>query len=223
MPSRSLRPKPRLRLTALLCAAALPCAAETAAPIGADWILQAVARPAPSRTVFVELRESSMLKQPLRLQGEYRRETDGRLVRQVTAPYAETTTLSAGEALVERAGRAPRRISLQQVPELAAVQAGFGALLAGDRALLQQTYSVQAQGTREDWKLQLLPRDPRLAASLKRIDLYGRGAELRCVESHPAKGQPQRTLMAGAAADADGISDASALAGLCRGAGGAAR
>ena len=215
---------------AILCAAALPCAAApepvapaTTKPVDPGWILQAVARPAPSRTVFVELRDSPMLKQPLRLQGEYRRETDGRLVRQVNAPYVETTTLAAGEALVERAGRAPRRISLQQVPELAAVQAGFGALLAGDRALLQQTYTVQAQGTREAWKLQLLPRDPRLAASLKRIDLFGRGAELRCVESHPAKGPPQRTLMAGAAAAASGVTDAAALAALCHAYGGATR
>jgi len=212
----------RLRLAVALCAAALPCAAapEPAGPVDAAWILQAVARPAPSRTVFVELRDSPMLRQPLRLQGEYRRETDGRLVRQVDTPYAETTTLADGEALVERAGRAPRRIALAQVPELAAVQAGFGALLAGDRELLQKTYTVQADGVRERWTLRLVPRDPRLAAWLQRIDLHGRGAELRCVESHPAKGEPQRTLMAGAAAAAAGVEDPAALAALCHGDGG---
>ena len=180
-------------------------------------MLQAVARPAPSRTVFLELRDSPMLRQPLRLQGEYRREVDGRLVRQVTAPYAETTTLASGEAVVERAGRAPRHIPLQQVPELAAVQAGFGALLAGDHDLLRKTYSVQASGVRERWQLQLVPRDPGLAAALRRIDLHGRGAELRCVESHPAKGSPQRTLMAGAAAAAAGVDDPAVLAALCHG------
>ncbi|AKC88313.1 fatty acyl CoA synthetase [Pseudoxanthomonas suwonensis] len=195
----------------------MPCAAAQAQVPDADWILQAVARPAPSRTVFVELRDSPMLKQPLRLQGEYRRESDGRLVRQVHAPYAETTTLADGEAVVERAGRAPRRIALAQAPELAAIQAGFGALLAGDRELLRKTYDVQAGGAREQWTLRLVPRDPRLAAALARIDLYGRGAELRCVESHPAKGAPQRTLMAGAAAAADGVADAAALAALCHG------
>lgn len=202
----------------LLAIALVLSGAAAAATFDADWILQAVARPAPSRTVFVELRESPMLKQPLRLQGEYRRETDGRLVRQVNAPYAETTTLAGGEAVVERAGRAPRRIALSQVPELMAVQAGFGALLAGDRELLRKTYDVRVDGTREQWTLQLLPRDPRLARSLARIDLHGRGAELRCVESHPAKGPPQLTLMAGAAAAADGVTDAAKLAALCHGA-----
>lgn len=202
---------------ALACALAWSAIATAAATVDADWILQAIARPAPSRTVFVELRESPMLKQPLRLEGEYRRETDGRLLRQVNAPYAETTTLADGEAVIERAGRAPRRIALARVPELAAVQAGFGALLAGDRERLLETYDVQAGGAREQWTLRLVPRDPRLAASLVRIDLYGRGAELRCVESHPAKGAPQRTLMAGAAAEASGVSDAAALAALCHG------
>jgi hypothetical protein len=211
-------------LAVLLCAIALPCAAAPEpAPLDVDWVLSAVARPAPSRTPFVELRDSPMLRQPLRLQGEYRREADGSLVREVTAPYAETTTLAAGEALVERAGRAPRRIPLQQVPELAAIQAGFGALLAGDRELLQKTYSVQASGVREQWQLQLLPRDPRLAAALQRIELHGRGAELRCVESHPAKAPVQRTLMAGAAAAAAGIDDPAALAALCHGDGGPKR
>lgn len=180
-------------------------------------MLQAVARPAPSRTPFVELRDSPMLREPLRLQGEYRREADGSLVRQVDAPYRETTTLSAGEAVVQRDGRASRRIALAQVPELAAVQAGFGALLAGDRALLEKTYAVSAEGAREAWTLRLVPRDPKLATALRHIDLHGRGAELRCVESRPVKGEPQRTLLAGAAAEAAGVTDATALAALCRG------
>ena len=206
-------------LAAMLASAAMAAAMATPAPApDADWILQAVARPAPSRTVFVELRESPLLRQPLRLEGEYRREPDGRLVRQVDAPYQETTTLVDGEAVVERAGRAPRRIALAQVPELAAVQAGFGALLAGDRERLRKTYSVQATGAREPWPLRRVPRDPGLAASLARSELHGRGAELRCVESHPAKGPPQRTLMAGAAAAAAGVSEAGALAALCHGA-----
>ena len=70
-------PTPRLAAI-LLCALALPCAAAPEPPpLDADWVLQAVARPAPSRTVFLELRDSPMLRQPLRLQGEYRREVEG--------------------------------------------------------------------------------------------------------------------------------------------------
>lgn len=216
MADRPIPPRLPRSLSPLLWLALAVAAPLHASALDPEPILRGLARPAPSRTPFVEVRDSPMLKQPLQVQGEYRREADGRLVRQVTTPYAETTTLSAGEAVIERAGRAPRRIALAQVPELAAVQAGFGALLAGDRELLLRTYSVQASGQREGWTLRLVPREPRLAKALRHIELHGRGSELRCVESQPAKGPLQSTLMAGAAARAASVTDPAALAALCR-------
>ena len=44
--------------------------AATATTFGSEWILRALARPAPMRTDFVEVRDSPMLKAPLRLSGE---------------------------------------------------------------------------------------------------------------------------------------------------------
>ena len=72
-----------------------------------DWILKALARPAPMRTDFVEVRDSPLLKAPLRLSGEYRRPREDTLVREVRAPYRETTTIATsktgpGEATIVR-------------------------------------------------------------------------------------------------------------------------
>ena len=99
----------------LLCSAALPCAAapDTASKavplrVQTDWILHALAQPAPSRTDFVELRGSPMLKAPLRLQGEYRRPDNATLVREVRDPYVETTTLRQGQASIARPGKPVR-------------------------------------------------------------------------------------------------------------------
>lgn len=183
----------------------------------AAWILAHIARPVPSRTAFVEVRASRLLKAPLRLAGEFRRPDTATLVREVRSPYAETTTIRAGEATIARAGHAPRRFSLSRVPELAAVQSSFGALLAGDQAGLQRHFTLASHGRRGDWQLDLVPRDPALAARVRAIVLHGRGAELRCIETLPAgQGEVQRTLLAGAArAAAD--QDAGALAGLCTG------
>ena len=90
----------------LLCSAVLPCAAAPDAATGpradAGWILQKLARPAPMRTAFVELRGSAMLKAPLRIEGEYRRPDNDTLVREVRVPYVETTTLRKGEATIAR-------------------------------------------------------------------------------------------------------------------------
>ena len=180
----------------------------------AGWILQRLARPAPTRTDFVELRGSPLLKTPLRVEGEYRRPDEATLVRAVRAPHVETTTIRGGEATIERNGKS-RRFSLSRAPELQGLQASFGAMLSGDRAELERHYTITAQGTRADWTLALVPRDRALAAKVRDIQLHGRGAELRCIETRPVKGDLQRTLLAGAARGARGISDNSALAALC--------
>ena len=200
-------------------AMAEPLAAATQATVQADWILERIARPAPSRTAFVELRGSKLLKQPLRIVGEYRHPDADTLVREVRAPYAETTTIRAGEAVIERAGKSPRRVSLSRVPELAGIQSSFGAMLSGDAGRLRQHYTLDADGSRQDWRMTLVPRDARLAERVRNIVLHGRGAELRCIETVPADaGEVQRTLLAGAARDAAAVDDVDALAALCDGA-----
>ncbi len=182
----------------------------------ADWILRALARPAPMHTGFVEVRDSPMLKTPLRLSGEYRRPREDTLVREVRSPYRETTTLRAGEATIARDGKAPRTFSLSRAPELASLQNSFGALLAGDRIAIERVYRVTAQGDRTRWTLTLAPKDKALAARVRDITLYGQGAELRCIETRPVKGEPQRTLLASAALAVKADSDAKAMQALCR-------
>jgi hypothetical protein len=191
------------------------------APAQADpglsgWVLSRLARPAPMRTPFVELRGSALLKAPLRLQGEYQRPDADTLVREVRSPYPETTTIRAGEVAMTRNGKT-RTFSLSRAPELAGLQASFGALLSGDRALLERHYRIAADGTRQDWSLTLLPKDKQLAGKVRDIVLHGRGAELRCIETRPVKGDLQRTLLAGAARTAAPTLDAAALAALCHG------
>ena len=214
--------KPRLRsaclLLATLCCAALPClAAERAAgPVDAGWILARMARPVPCRTPFLELRGSPLLEAPMRVTGEYRRPAADVLVREVSAPHPEATTLRDGAIEIKRNGKV-RRFALSRAPELAGLQAGFGALLAGDRDTLEQHYALAAKGTRKDWVLTLSPTDAALAAKLRRIVLHGQGAEVRCIETQPVNGDLQRTLLAGTAVAAADVADAGALAALCRG------
>lgn len=222
-------PMTRLKTTCLTLAACLLGAGplfavpSDAAPtrVEADWVLARLARPAPMRTAFVELRGSAMLKTPLRIEGEYQRPRDDTLVREVRVPYAETTTIRAGEVKLVRAGRSPRTFPLSRAPELGGLQASFGALLGGDRKMLEQHYRIAANGTRGRWTLTLTPKQPALAARLRSVVLRGRGAELRCIETQPTRGAMQTTLLAGAARAADDIRDANALTALCRGTGAA--
>jgi hypothetical protein len=211
-----------LRLSAPAALLALACtpllaASPDPARIDSDWILSKLVQPVPARTSFVELRGSKLLKKPLRLQGEYLRPDADTLVRQVAVPYVETTTIRAGEVEIARAGRTPRRFSLSRVPELASLQASFGALLSGDRRLLEQHYRLDTQGTRQRWIMTLTPKDASMLQKVQTVTLYGRGAELRCIETQPVGSDAQRTLLAGAARAAEGVTGAGALATLCYG------
>ena len=204
----------------ILLASALPVRAAPdigpADAVNSSWILSRLARPAPTRTAFVELRDSRLLKTPLRVEGEYRRPAADTLVREVRTPYAETTTIQSGTVSIARAGKSARSFSLSRVPELAGLQASFGALLSGDRPLLEQHYRLASAGTHQRWTMVLTPKDAQFAAKVRDITLYGRGAELRCIETTPARaGDVQRTLLAGAARDASGVSTSVALAALC--------
>lgn len=202
--------------SSLVAALVLFAAPVCAQSIDSDWILKVLARPAPMRTAFVEVRDSPLLKQPLRLTGEYRRPSDDTLVREVRTPYRETTTLRAGEASIARDGKPPRTFSLSRVPELAGLQSSFGALLAGDRVQIERAYRIGAQGDRSRWTLTLAPKDKALAARVRDIVLYGQGAELRCIETRPVKGALQRTLLASAALAVTTATDAAAMQTLCR-------
>jgi len=180
-------------------------------------IVRSLARPAPAATAFVEVRDSPLLREPLRVSGEYRRPDANTLVREVREPYRETTTLREGEAVLAREGRPERRFALSRAPELAALQGSFGALLAGDADALRRHYTIDAQGSAGDWSLRLVPRDAKLAAQLRHLVLHGQGDELHCIEHTPVKGEQRHTLMGPAAEAALSAGDGADIAALCRG------
>lgn len=192
---------------------------KVGASVDPGWILSKLQRPLPASTPFLELRGSSLLKAPLRISGRYLRPDADTLVRDVASPYQETTTLRDGEVRIERKGQSTRRFQLSRAPELAALQSSFGALLSGDRRELERHYTLSATGSTGHWRLLLTPRDTAMAAKARGIVLHGRGAELRCIETLMAAGDPQRTLLAGAARDASAMTEVTALADLCHGTG----
>ena len=181
------------------------------------WILRQLERPVPAATPFVELRESELLEAPLRIEGEYRRPDAATLVREVRSPYAETTTLADGRATIEREGRSPRSFPMSRAPELAGLQASFGALLAGDHEALEGAYAIGAYGGEDGWTMTLAPRDRALARRVESISLFGAGDELRCIETLTVEGEVQRTLLGAAAEAADGAGAADGFLALCRG------
>lgn len=192
-------------------------AAASGDPVDAAWILQKLARPLPVSTAFVEVRSSPMLKEPLKLVGRYSRPDAETLVREVTSPYHETATLRDGRASLQREGKPERSFDMARAPELAGLKNVLGAVLAGDGAALHRQFAITTTGVRQAWQMTLVPTDAEMAARVKSLQLFGRGAELRCIQTQPVRGEVQRTLLAGAAGQAAQAGPGTDLAALCQG------
>ena len=157
----------------------------TAAPLhaadpDADALLARLARPAPDSTSFVEVRYSSLLKKPLVVSGRLEHREDGTLVRRVETPYAEVTELRGENVVVERGGSKPRRFALDRAPELRGMLASFGAILKGDRPMLDRYFVVTAQGDLSRWEITLTPRDDKLKRRLSAIVVDGADDRAKC-------------------------------------------
>jgi hypothetical protein len=157
----------------------------TAAPLHAadpdvDTLLARLARPAPDSTSFVEVRYSSLLERPIVVSGRLEHHEDGSLVRRVEWPYQEVTELQGENVSVERAGSRPRHFTLDRAPELRGMLASFGAILQGDRQMLDQYFTVIAQGSDADWEITLTPRVEKLQQRLSRMVVDGTGNRPKC-------------------------------------------
>ena len=145
-----------------------------------DALIARLARPAPDSTSFVEVRYSSLLKAPIVVSGRLEHREDGTLVRRVETPYAEVTELRGENVVVEREGSKPRRFALDRAPELRGMLASFGAILKGDRPMLDRYFVVTAQGDLSRWEITLTPRDDKLKRRLSAIVVDGAGDRAKC-------------------------------------------
>lgn len=159
-----------------------------------DTLIARLARPAPDSTSFVEVRYSSLLDKPILVAGHLEHQADGALVRRVESPYQEVTVLQGENVSVERAGSKPRRFSLDRAPELRGMLASFGALLKGDRPMLEQYFTVTVSGSDALWEITLTPRNEKLKRRLSDIVVDGAGDRPRCFALHEPDGD--ESLMA---------------------------
>jgi Outer membrane lipoprotein carrier protein LolA-like len=158
----------------------LAAAPLLAADPDVDTLLARLARPAPDSTGFVEVRYSGLLEKPIVVSGRLEHWEDGTLVRRVETPYSEVTELRGENAVVERAGSKPRRFSLDRAPELRGMLASFGAILKGDRPMLDRYFVVTARGDEARWEITLTPRDDKLRRRLAAIVVDGADDRAKC-------------------------------------------
>lgn len=200
-------------MAALLSASPPPAAADDAVA----QLIARLARPAPARTPYVEVRFAHLLRRPLLLHGELEYGGADTLGKIVSAPYRETTTIAAGDVTVHRDGHPDRHFALQRAPELGALLSGFSALLGGDAAGLRQNFNVELSGDAATWTLTLTPREADLSKRLRTIVVDGADTQSRCFTLTEAGGDSSVMLIGTlAAAQLPDPPTSSALSALCR-------
>ncbi len=200
------KPEPYPRRLAVLLAAgwlALPGRPAAAAEQTVGEFLQSLARPAPDRIAFAEVRFSPLLERPLEVSGELEYLGPERLSRHVTEPYKEVTLIEGDRVRIRREKERERSFSLERAPELRGLLASFVAMLAGDAAALERYFEPTL--TRRDaddprWTLLLEPRTAAIRAQLGTLRIHGAGTTPRCISMVAGEGKASIVLLGPTAA-----------------------
>lgn len=167
---------------------AATCSGEGCPDAATQQLVTGLQRPLPARTDYAEVRYVEMLEAPLVLRGELEYRSADTLAKRVSAPYEETTTISAGQVQIQRPGKPAKRFSLKRAPALAGLLESFSATLDGDAARLARHYRMQAERQGERWQLVLLPRDAALAKQVREVRISGQGSTPLCFEIAESSG-----------------------------------
>ena len=170
-------------------------ATTAASELDADTLLARLARPAPDSTPFVEIRYSELLEEPLVVSGQLEHREDGSLVRTVEAPFHEVTTLRGGSVTLARNGDRTKRFSLERAPELRGLLASFGAILQGDRELLDRYFSIVVNGDDDRWEIELSPTDAAMRRRLATIVINGAEDRPECFSMNEPDGDATVMLL----------------------------
>ena len=146
-----------------------------------DQLMGELASNPGGRAHFVEKRYLALLDKPVVASGELVYSPPDRLEKRTVLPKPETLVLDKDTLRIERDKRR-LSISLRSRPEAQAFVESIRSTLSGNRAALEQHYSLQLQGSSAQWTLTLVPIEPGILALLQRITVTGNKGQVRLIE-----------------------------------------
>lgn len=179
----------------MLLALLAPLATRAAAPapaFGLDALARLLATRRSAQSRFNEERTVSGLDGPLQSSGTLSFRAPDHFARHTLQPRPESMVVDGNTVSIRRGGRT-RQMSLDAVPELTAMIEAVRGTLTGNAATLERHFHVDVAGSAAQWTLTLVPRDERLAAQVREVQIVGQHDELRTIELNLAGGD--RSLM----------------------------
>lgn len=165
-----------LSVLALLAALALPAHA-----LELDTLMSLLGQRKGGEARFTEERIVSGLDAPLRTSGKLSFAAPDRFARYTDGPRPESMEVEGNQVTLKRGGRT-RHLALDAVPELSALADALRGTLSGDAKVLQRSFRIRVDGTRERWVLVLVPSDNALARQVREIEIAGQGADVLAIE-----------------------------------------
>ncbi len=182
-------------LALVLVFASLACsAARVGEPFTARQLMQTLAANKASRADFVEKKYLASLDRPLESSGELVYVAPSRLEKRTIKPKPEVLIVDGDTLTIERNGT-KRSISLASFPEVSAFTESIRATLAGDLDALTRDYRVEVDGSAAQWRLTLLPSDPKIAALVSRVTVTGHDNRVDAIEVLQADGNRSVTTI----------------------------
>jgi hypothetical protein len=172
---------------AMLALGGMPQSASSADGAALDSLMALLSQRRHGEADFNEKKYLSMLQQPLESSGVLIYDAPDHLEQRTLQPRNQSVVLDHGLVTMQ-IGRRRRELRLADYPQLAPLIDSIRATLAGDRAALERVFELGFSGTLEHWQLRLEPRDPQLAATLKRIDMQGERDAVREVRVQQSDG-----------------------------------
>jgi outer membrane lipoprotein-sorting protein len=157
-------------------------------------LMQMLASVRSATASFVETRYSPLLKTPLVSRGTLSYRRPDRLEKHVQSPRDERIVLQGDRLTIDTpAGN-------RSVTGIAGGASGIGSLIeavraarAGDLPALEHDFELEVAGTRDAWRLRLIPRTPDIAQYVSAVMVSGAGARMHSIEVLESSGD--RTVM----------------------------
>lgn len=182
------------RAAAALLAALVLATAASAQDIDARGLMTMLASVESASATFVETRYSPLLKSPLVSRGTLSYRRPDFLEEHVQSPADERLVLQGAQLTVESAsGKRSVTVPADSATGIAALIEGVRATRSGDLPALERNFDVQVTGSRERWRLRLLPRRADLAKYVEEIAIDGDADRMQRIEVSEASGD--RTVM----------------------------
>ena len=169
-------------LAVMLAATSGRCLAAAQAQAGftLDQLMQALAQRKHGQVSYEETDYLAVLDRPLKSSGVLIYDAPDHLEKRTLEPKQQSLTLDGDELTVQR-GRRNYRLQLSAYPQVAPLVDAIRDTLAGNEAALEKMFKVGFTGTADDWKLELLPLDRKIARAVSRVEISGARAEIRSV------------------------------------------